>query len=118
MNLQELWKIHKEAIQVIESNKYSAKEKEKRLFDLYTKLVNEYGVIQPKTRKRGRKGTKIHDAYDSITSTPQNLDDLLQKFDISIATMRQHKRFDPFPERGTIHTRTVAGTVMIWREKE
>ena len=117
MNLQELWKIHRESIHVIESSKYSDQEKEQRLDDLYKQLVNIHGKIQPKPRKPGRKGTKIHDAYDSISTTPQNLDDLLQKFDVSVGAMRQHKRFDPFPERGKIHTKTVAGVMMIWREK-
>jgi len=118
MNLQELWKIHREAVLVIESSKYSDEEKEQQLDDLYKQLVNIHGQPQPKPSKRGRKGTKIHDAYDSITTTPQNLDDLLQKFDVSIGAMRQHKRFDPFPERGKIHTKNVAGVMMIWREKE
>lgn len=117
MDLQELWKIHRESVHVIESNKYSVQEKEQRLIDLYKQLVDIHGIIEPKPKKRGRKGTKIQDAYHAVTYTPQSLDDLLQKFDVSTAAMKQHKRFDPFPERGKIHTKTIAGVTMIWREK-
>ncbi len=116
MNLQEIWKIHREAIQVIESTKYDNDEKETLLNDLYRKLREEHGVLPAKPKKPGRKGSKIRNAYDAITSDPQSFDDLLEKFDVSINTMRQHKRFDPFPERGKIHTKTIAGTTMVWRE--
>lgn len=116
MNLQELWKIHRQAIQVIESTKYSDEEKKCILTELYSRLAEQYGNLPTKPKKLGRKGTKIHDAYNAITTEPQSLDDILKQFDVSLGTMRQHKRFDPFPDRGKIHTRTVAGTRMVWRE--
>jgi hypothetical protein len=116
LDIQELWKIHREGVRVIESGKYSDQEKEQRLADLYRRLVDIHGALPSKPKKPGRKGTRIRDAFDVITTEAQSLDDLLERFGVSLATIRQHKRFDPFPERGKIHTRTIAGRRMVWRE--
>ncbi len=118
MNIQGLWKIHRNAVQVIESKKYSDQEKKQLLTDLYRELTELHGELPSKPKKPGRKSTKIRDAYDAITNEPQSLNDLLTKFDVSMGAMKQHKRFDPFPERGKIHTKTIAKVTMIWREKE
>ena len=70
-----------------------------------------------KKRGRGRKGTKIRDAYNSITHEPVNLNQFLEKHDVSENIMKQHSRFDPFPERGKVRTRSVGGVKMIWRDQ-
>ena len=116
MDLQEIWKLHREAVRVIESSKYNDDEKEQLLNDLYRQLTEHHGVLPTKPKKPGRKGSKIRDAYNAITTEPQSFEDLLKTFDVSINTMRQHGRFDPFPERGKIHTKTIAGSTLIWRE--
>lgn len=67
-------------------------------------------------KKRGRKSTKIRDAYDAITKEPQDFEELRNKFDISEVTLKQHSRFDPFQERGKVRTAVVAGKRLIWRE--
>jgi hypothetical protein len=45
-------------------------------------------------KKRGRKGTKIADAFNAITLTPQPVDQFIDQQGVSLAVLRQHKRFD------------------------
>lgn len=62
--------------------------------------VSRYApLFAPKTatrvpKKRGRKGTKIAQAFQAITDTPVPVEDFLADHGISLAVLRQHKRFD------------------------
>jgi hypothetical protein len=73
-------------------------------------------AVAPK--KRGRKTSKIRDAFNAITSTPQPLYEFCQLHGVSEHCMRQHSRFAP--DRTDIVIRKVKGenTVpMIWIEE-
>ena len=68
-------------------------------------------------KKRGRKTSKIRDAFNAITTTPQPLYDFCLAHDVSEHCMRQHSRFAP--DRTDIVIRKPKGenTVpMIWSQ--
>lgn len=79
-------------------------------------------VKQPK--KRGRKGDKILKALQSVTKTHTPVDMFTQQHDVSLAVLRQAKRFietlDPTQAKtiGKINVRQDKATkkLMIWRE--
>ena len=54
-------------------------------------------------RKRGRKGTHIADAFANIPETPVSVEQYAVENKISIAVLRQSKRFNKFPEQGEVH---------------
>jgi hypothetical protein len=69
-------------------------------------------------KKRGRKGTKIHEAFRSIPTSPTSVDDFAKKYGISIPVLRQSKRFDTARELGTVRVKRnkTNGLLEIWRE--
>lgn len=75
--------------------------------------------------KRGRKGDKITKALQSVTSTPVTVDSFIKQHGVSLAVLRQSKRFieklDPAVAKqiGKINVRQDKGTkqLMIWREE-
>lgn len=80
-------------------------------------------VKQP--QKRGRKGDKILKALQSVPSTQMPVDAFMQQHDVSLAVLRQAKRFvaalDPIQAQaiGKINVRQdkATKTLMIWREE-
>jgi len=82
--------------------------------------------IQPETatkqskipQKRGRKGDKIAIAFEAIPETPINAETFAADHAVSIAVLRQSKRFDKSPELGTVKVKKdkASGDLMIWRE--
>lgn len=80
-------------------------------------------VKQP--QKRGRKGDKILKALQSVPSTQMPVDAFMQQHDVSLAVLRQAKRFvaglDPAQAQaiGKINVRQdkATKTLMIWREE-
>lgn len=73
-------------------------------------------VIAPK--KRGRKGTKIAQAFQSIPTSPVPVEDFAKEYNVSIPVLRQSKRFDTSPELGDVRVKLNkdSGQLMIWRE--
>lgn len=79
-------------------------------------------VKQP--QKRGRKGDKILKALQSVPTTQMPVDTFIQQFGVSLAVLRQAKRFvaglDPVQAQtiGKINVRQDKATkkLMIWRE--
>lgn len=71
-------------------------------------------------KKRGRKGDKIATAFTSIPSTPTPAEDFAQKYGVSLAVLRQSKRFDKQPDLGVVKVKKDKDTkqLMVWREKE
>lgn len=67
-------------------------------------------------KKRGRKGTKIQDAFAAISSEPIALEAFAQKFGVSTNVLRQAKRFDRSGMEGRVRVRQVNGTLSIFRE--
>lgn len=75
-------------------------------------------------QKRGRKGDKIQKALLAVPETPMPVDVFIKQHDVSLAVLRQSKRFaqglDPAvaAQIGTINVRQDKTTkqLMIWRE--
>lgn len=69
-------------------------------------------------KKRGRKGDKIITAFQSIPEQPIPAEQFATDHGVSLAVLRQSKRFDRCPERGTIHVKKdrETKTLMIWRD--
>lgn len=68
--------------------------------------------------KRFLRGDKYRKVFDDVTETPIEVDDLIEKHKIGLHVINQHKRYDPFPDRGKIFTKKKFGKRIIWREKE
>lgn len=75
-------------------------------------------IREPK--KRGRKGDKILKAFSSIPATPVAAEEFARQHGVSIAVLRQSKRFDATKSTGTVRVKKDKGTktLMIWREEE
>lgn len=91
---------------------------------VHTKSVDDLGnkpsTASKKSKtpgKRGRKGDKIAKAFESIPSTPVPVDDFMKEHSVSLAVLRQHKRFDK-TGLGTVNVRQDKTTkvLMIWRD--
>lgn len=69
-------------------------------------------------KKRGRKGTKIHEAFRSIPASPTSVEDFAKKYGVSIPVLRQSKRFDTARELGTVRVKMnkTNSVLEIWRE--
>lgn len=69
-------------------------------------------------QKRGRKGDKISAAFAAIPTEPTNATTFAESHAVSIAVLRQSKRFDKFPELGNVKVAKDkdSGDLMIWRE--
>lgn len=69
-------------------------------------------------KKRGRKGTKISDAFANVPSEPVELEKFATENSVSVAVLRQSKRFDKTGLPGNIRIRKnkETGVLMISRE--
>jgi len=67
-------------------------------------------------RKRGRQGSKIMTAFKAIGDTPMSADAFMKQHNVSLAVLRQSKRFDKTGLPGTVHVKKKDGTLMVWRE--
>ena len=81
-------------------------------------------VVAKIPQKRGRKGDKISQALFAVTDTPIPVEQFTKDHDISVAVLRQAKRFtesmtaDEIEKIGKIHVKQDKNTkiLMIWRE--
>lgn len=71
-------------------------------------------------KKRGRKGDKIVKAFAAIPTTPVSVEDFAKDHNVSVAVLRQNKRFDKSPELGAIQVKKdkESKRLMIWRDKQ
>lgn len=75
-------------------------------------------------QKRGRKGSKIYQAFQAVTTTPVSVDLFIKQHNVSLAVLRQSKRFiakldsSAVHKIGTINVRQdkKSKQLMIWRE--
>ena len=80
--------------------------------------TGELEVATQKTFKpKGARPSKITQAFDAIGPTPQKVDDIVAQFGVSLAVLRQSKRFDK-TNSGQVHIRKDkdTGDLMVWRE--
>lgn len=70
-------------------------------------------------KKRGRKGTKISEAFKAIPATPVAVEDFARQYGVSVPVLRQSKRFDTSADAGVVRVKVSkeTGKLMIWREK-
>lgn len=64
---------------------------------------------------RGRKSNNIGMAFKAIPPDPVNVEEFAKKHRVSIAVLRQHKRFDKYPGTVFVRTNKEKGYVEIWR---
>lgn len=75
-------------------------------------------------QKRGRKGNKITDALKAVPTTPTSVDGFMKQYGVSLAVLRQSKRFlekldaETQQQIGTVNVRQdrTSKQLMIWRE--
>ena len=69
-------------------------------------------------KKRGRKGDKIVKAFQAVPSTAVNAEEFAKQHNVSMAVLRQAKRFDTTGLPGAVKVKKdrTAGVLMIWRE--
>lgn len=74
-------------------------------------------ATRPAPRRRGRKGNNIANAFNHIPSSPTPASEFAAEHNVSIAVLRQSKRFD-HTEKAPVHVaKDAGGTLMIWRGK-
>lgn len=69
-------------------------------------------------RKRGRKGTKILDAFNAVPAQPVDANAFAEQYGISLNVLRQAKRFDKTGLEGRVRVKKVDGTLSVFREIE
>lgn len=71
-------------------------------------------------KKRGRKGSNILDAFKAVPSTPIPVEEFAQKQGVSVAVLRQAKRFDTTGIDGRVHVKKDkdSKTLVIWRSAD
>jgi len=71
-----------------------------------------------KVLKRGRKGNNIVTAFANVPPTPTNAEKFAEEYKVSMAVLRQSKRFDTAGLSGAIRVKKdkESGKLMIWRE--
>jgi len=72
--------------------------------------------VEPEPKKRGRKGTKINEAFASIGTDPIPAEQFATDRNVSLNVLRQAKRFDR-TGLGRVRVKKVDGTLMVYREE-
>ena len=69
-------------------------------------------------KKRGRKGSNIVNAFGAIPVTPTDAEAFITEHNISMAVLRQAKRFDKSGLDGAVHVRKdkESGNLVVWRD--
>lgn len=70
-------------------------------------------------KPKGARPSKITQAFEAIGATAQPVETIVEQFGVSLAVLRQSKRFDKTGV-GQVHIRKDkdTGTLMVWREQE
>ena len=81
---------------------------ERRLFASQNKVV----------RPRGRKSNNIDLAFKAIPTSPVDVEKFAEKNRVSVAVLRQHKRFDNYKDKGLVYVRKnkETGVTEVWRD--
>ena len=69
-------------------------------------------------QKRGRKGDKIATAFLNVPSAPVDVNSFAKQYNVSLAVLRQSKRFDKSGIEGAVRVKKDkdSGNLVIWRE--
>jgi len=70
------------------------------------------------TKRTGKKGNKILSAFTAVPSTPVSIEKFATEHNVSVAVLRQSKRFDNTGVSGEVKVKKnkESGQLMIWRE--
>lgn len=70
------------------------------------------------SKKRGRKGSKIVNAFKAVPSTPVTVSAFTAEHQVSVPVLRQWKRFDKTGLKGQVRVKKdkASGELMIWRD--
>ena len=71
--------------------------------------------VEPTPKKRGRKGTKINEAFAAIGTDPIPAEPFASERNVSLNVLRQAKRFDR-TGLGKVRVKKIDGTLMVYRE--
>ena len=74
-------------------------------------------AITPAPKKRGRKGTKINEAFAAIGADPIPAEAFAEERNVSLNVLRQAKRFDR-TGLGKVRVKKIDGQLMVYRESE
>ena len=72
--------------------------KEKLIVHFYSFNLQKFYVGQ--VRRRGRKGNRLNRFFEAITTVPRDAYDLADELELEYTTIKNHRRFDMYPERG------------------
>jgi len=69
-------------------------------------------------KKRGRKGSKIANAFMAVPAVPVSADAFITEHSVSLAVLRQARRFDKSGLAGAVRVKQdkETKTLMVWRE--
>ena len=73
-------------------------------------------AVEPTPKKRGRKGTKINEAFAAIGVDPIDAEEFATTRNVSLNVLRQAKRFDR-TGLGRVRVKKIDGTLMVYREE-
>lgn len=85
---------------------HPADNEERRLFASQNKTV----------RPRGRKSNNIDLAFKAIPASPVDVEKFAEKHRVSVAVLRQHKRFDKYDGTVFVRKNKETGITEVWRE--
>lgn len=73
--------------------------------------------VEASPKKRGRKGSKINQAFSAIGTDPIPAEEFAESQNVSLNVLRQAKRFDR-TGLGRVRVKKIEGTLMVFREEE
>lgn len=107
-----------EALSVIEPTKPAEPTEPTEPEPITTKPEKKVKAKPTSTQKRGRKGTKIVDAFRAVPTQPMPVEEFVALHEVSLPVLRQYKRFDKTGLPGTVRVRKDKETsiLMVWRD--
>ena len=66
--------------------------------NLYARLISH--LYHQTLQSKGPKSNRLRMFFRAITTEPQDSYDLADRYHIAYTTLKNHRRFDPFPEKG------------------
>jgi hypothetical protein len=108
----------------LDANKYqgifdvdtSKQPEQQATVTVHTRPAASAAKPQKTPQKRGRKGDKILKAFEAVPTEPIPVEQFVQQFGVSLAVLRQSKRFDK-TGRGIVNVKKDKSTktLMVWR---
>lgn len=81
----------------------------------YREYVEDVKSFDNSSQKKSKRD-KIANAFKNIPNDFTNAITVAESYGVSLATLRQSKRFDPFQSSGKVVFKTISGIIMVKRE--